>query len=196
MQALTTQPSQLEQDLVALHSGTQQSKEWFTQSVMNILQAPTQSSFAKADTIAEAFVSIDAKIDYIKDQQRLLASLKKQLELAKSSAKVEVSNALTSFGVTKLEGLAISSITVSQATDKSVAKLEILDEDELLNRGFFKVEVDREAVEKALLSADERTRTEVIDYADMKIELVHKPATIRINKRKTIAQDEPTHIAA
>jgi hypothetical protein len=194
MQNLTTHTSQLEQDLLALHTGTTQSKEWFNQSVMNILQAPTQSSFAKADRIAEVFVSIDVKIDYIKEQQRLLASLKKQLELAKSYAKVEVSNALISLGVTKLEGLAISSITASKATDKSIATLEILDEDELLNRGFFKVEVDREAVEKALLSADQRS--EVEQFADMKIELVHKPATIRINKRKSVAQDEPIHIAA
>lgn len=194
MQNLTTQTSTLEQDLVALHSGTLQSKERFHQNVMNILQTPTQSSFAKADTIAEAFVSLDAKIDYIKEQQKLLATLKKQLETAKTLAKAEVSNALTSLGVTKLEGLAISSITATKATDKSVAKLEILDEDELLNRGYFKVEVDTEAVEKALLSADQRH--EVEQFADMKIELVHKPATIRINKRKTLAQDEPTHIAA
>ena len=194
MQNLTPKNSQLEQDLIALHTGTTQSKEWFHQSVMNILKAPTQSSFAKADSIAEAFTSLDAKIDYIKEQQRLLATLKKQLELAKSLAKIEVSNALISLGVTKLEGLAISSITATKATDKSVAKLEILNEDELLNRGFFKVEVDTEAVEKALLSADQRH--EVEEFADMKIELVHKPATIRINKRKVVAQDEPISIAA
>jgi hypothetical protein len=194
MQNLTTQSSQLEQDLIALHTGTTQSKEFFHQSVMNILKAPTQSSFAKADRVAEAFVSLDVKIDYIKEQQRLLASLKKQLELAKSSAKVEVSNALISLSVTKLEGLAISSITASKATDKSVAKLLILDEDELLNRGFFRVELDTEAIEKALLSADQRG--EVEQFADMKIELVHKPATIRINKRKSVAQDEPISLAA
>jgi acetolactate synthase regulatory subunit len=194
MQNLTPKNSQLEQDLIALHTGTTQSKEWFHQSVMNILKAPTQSSFAKADSIAEAFTSLDAKIDYIKEQQRVLATLKKQLELAKSLAKTEVSNALISLGVTKLEGLAISSITATKATDKSVAKLEILNEDELLNRGFFKVEVDTEAVEKALLSADQRH--EVEEFADMKIELVHKPATIRINKRKVVAQDEPISIAA
>ena len=194
MKNLTTQTSVLEQDLVALHSGTPQSKEWFHQSVMDILKAPTQSSFAKADRIAEVFTSIDVKINYIKEQQKLLASLKKQFELAKSYAKVEVSNSLTSLGVSKIEGLAISSITATKATDKSVAKLVILDEDELLNRGFFKVELDKEAIEKALLSADQRA--EVSDYADMTIELVHKPATIRINKRKTIAQDEPTQIAA
>ena len=194
MQNLTPYTSQLEQDLVALHTGSSQSKEWFTQSVMEILQTPTVSSYIKADRIAEAFVSLDSKIEYIKEQQRLLANLKKQLETAKSIAKEEVSQALTSLGVSKLEGLTISSITVTKATDKSVAKLEILNEDELLNRGFFKVEVDREAVEKALLSADQRH--EVEEFADMKIELVHKPATIRINKRKTVAQEEPTSIAA
>ena len=194
MQNLTTHTSPLEQDLLALHTGTTQSKEWFHQSVMDILKAPTQSSFAKADRVAEVFISLDVKIDYIKEQQRLLAILKKQLELAKSFAKVEVSNALISLGVTKLEGLAVSSITATKATDKSVAKLEILDEDALLNRGFFKVELDREAVEKALLSGDQRH--EVEQYADMTIELVHKPATIRINKRKSFAQEEPTPLAA
>lgn len=194
MQNLTTQSSQLEQDLIALNTGTTQSKEWFNQSVMNILKAPTQSSFAKADRVAEAFISLDVKIDYIKEQQKILASLKKQLELAKSTAKVEVSNALISLGVTKLEGLAISSITVSKATDKSVAKLVIMNEDALFNAGFFTIELDRKAIEKALLSADQRH--EVEQFADMKIELIHKPATIRINKRKTVAQDEPIHLAA
>ena len=194
MQNLTPLTSQLEQDLVSLHTGTSESKAFFTQSVINILQAPTVSSFVKADRIAEAFVSLDVKIEYIKEQQRLLASLKKQLETAKSLAKVEVSNALTSLGVKKLEGLTISSITATKATDKSVAKLEILDEDALLNRGFFKVELDKEAIEKALLSADQRH--EVEEFADMSIEVVHKPATIRINKRKTVAHTEPTAIAA
>ena len=194
MQNLTTQTSTLEQDFIALHSGTAQSKEWFHQNIMDILKTPTQSSFAKADTIAEVFVSIDAKIEYIKEQQRLLASLKKQLELAKGYAKAEVSNALLSLGVTKLEGLTISSITATKATDKTVAKLEILNEDELFNRGFFKVELDTEAIEKALLSADQRH--EVEQFADMKIELVHKPATIRINKRKIVPNNKPIAIAA
>jgi len=195
MQNLTPFTSQLEQDMIALHNGTAQSKEWFNQSVKNILEAPTVSSYEKSDRLSEAFFSIDVKINYIKEQQRLLASLKKQLELAKSYAKEETATALLSLGVKKLEGLTISSITATKATDKSVAKLKILDEDALMNAGFFKVELDREAVEQALLSADQRH--EVEQFADMKIERVHKPATIRINKRKSFAQeDELTTIAA
>jgi len=94
----------------------------------------------------------------------------------------------------KLEGLAVSSITATKATDKSVAKLEILNEDALYNAGYFKVALDTEAIERALLSADQRH--EVEQFADMKIELVHKPATIRINKRKAVLQDNTTQIAA
>lgn len=180
---------QLEQDLIALHTGNLQAKQWFYQSVINILENQNLSSFTKADQIADAFISLDSKLDYIVEQQRLLASLKKQIEIAKELAKEEVSKALLSFGVTKLEGMKVSSITASKETVKSIAKLQILNEDELLKAGYFKVELDLQAVEEALLSADKRE--EVKDYADIKIEKVVKGATIRINKRKNgLASDE------
>ena len=180
---------QLEQDLIALHTGNIQAKQWFYQSVINILENQNLSSFTKADQIADAFISLDSKLEYIVEQQRLLASLKKQIEIAKELAKEEVSKALLSFGVTKLEGIKVSSITASKETVKSVAKLQILNEEELLKAGYFKVELDLQAVEEALLSADKRE--EVQDYADMKIEKVVKGATIRINKRKNgLASDE------
>ena len=180
---------QFEQDLIALHTGNVQARNWFYQSVINILENPNLSSFTKADQIADAFISLDSKLDYIVEQQRLLASLKKQIEIAKELAKEEVSKALLSFGVTKLEGMKVSSITASKETIKSVAKLEILNEEELLKAGYFKVELDLQAIEEALLSADKRE--EVKDYADMKIEKVVKNPTIRINKRKNgLAYDE------
>lgn len=180
---------QLEQDLIALHTGNVQARDWFYQSVINILENQNLTSFTKTDQIADAFISLDSKLDYIVEQQRLLASLKKQIEIAKELAKEEVSKALLSFGVTKLEGMKVSSITASKETLKSVAKLQILNEDELLKAGYFKVELDLQAIEEALLSADKRE--EVQDYADMKIEKVVKGATIRINKRKNgLASDE------
>ena len=180
---------QLEQDLIALHTGNVQARNWFYQSVISILENQNLSSFSKCDAISEAFISLDSKLDYIVEQQRLLASLKKQIEIAKELAKEEVSKALLSFGVTKLEGMKVSSITASKETVKSVAKLQILNEDELLKAGYFKVELDLQAIEEALLSADKRE--EVKDYADIKIEKVLKGATIRINKRKNgLSNDE------
>jgi len=188
------EPSQLEQDLMSLHTGTPSSKEFFKQTLLTILQSQTISSFIKADKIAEVFTSLDVKIEYIKEQQRLLASLKKQLDQAKGYAKVEVSEALSSLGVTKIEGLTISSITATKATTKSVTKLEILNEDELFSRGYYKIELDHEAIEKALVSTDKKE--DVGEFAKMSIESITKPATIRINKRKTLATDELVSIAA
>lgn len=185
---------QLEQDLIALHTGNVQARNWFYQSVINILENQKLTSFTKADQIADAFISLDSKLDYIIEQQRLLANLKKQMEIAKELAKEEVSKALLSFGVTKLEGMKVSSITASKETVKSVAKLQILNEEELLRAGYFKVELDLQAIEEALLSADKRE--EVQDYADMKIEKVVKCATIRINKRKNGLSNDELSLAA
>lgn len=185
--------TQLEQDLLALHTGNSQTKQWFYQSILSVLEIRTMSSFAKCDAISEAFASLDSKIDYIKEQQKLLVSLKKQLELAQAYGKEEVSKALLSLGVSKLEGLKVSSITVSKAKDISVSKLVIEDEESLIEEGYFNVVLDKEAIERDLLSADNRHQVE--KYVNMKIEMQHKPATMRINKRKTISQNE-TSLAA
>ena len=194
MKSLVTQhTSKLEEDFIALHTGNEQAKKWFAQSVQEILESTTQTPYAKCDAIAEVFTSIDSKIDYIKEQQNLLLNLKKQLELAKSYAKEEVSKSLSSYGLSKFEGLKVSSISASKETTKKVPKLEIHNKDELLKLGYFSVVLDEEAVEEALLSEDKRP--EVQEYADLKIEIQKKPATIRINKRKTSIQDD-TKLAA
>lgn len=191
---ITQQTSSLERDLLALHTGNTQSKEWFCQSVMNILETPTLSSFAKVDKLAEVFNSIDARISYIKTQQTLLATVKKQLEIAKALAKQEVSECLLSLGVEdKIEGLSVSSISVIKETQTQKASLEILDESKLYEKGYYRIDLDYEAIESALLSADKRH--EVEQYADMKVETVIKPATIRINKRK-IVTDATSSLAA
>jgi len=191
MQNLTTQNSQLEQDLVALHSGNTQSKEWFYDSIISILSNDKLPFYKKSDIVAETFLGLDVKIDYIKEQQRLLASLKRQLESAKSIGKSQVANALLSLGVEKLEGLSISSISVTKESTSTKATLEILDEQSLINGGFFTVVLDKEAVQQALLSAEQRH--EVQEYADMKITTTSKPTTIRINKRKSVISDDSIH---
>ncbi len=190
---LTTQSSKLEQELVGLYNDSSNSKEWFYDSIIAILENQNISHYKKSDTISEIFTSIDSKIDYIKEQQKLLANLKKQLELARSNGKEQVAKALSSFGIRKIEGLAYSSITVSEATQKINSKLLILNEKALLHAGFFTVVLDTKAVEEALLSADQRH--EVEEFADMEISTIDKPTSIRINKRKSLPS-EPTQLAA
>ena len=192
---LQTTSSTLEQSVINLHTDNPTSVEWFYDSVISILSNDKLSFYRKSDIIAESFLELDSKIEYIKEQQRHLASMKKQLESAKTIGKTQVAKALQSLGVEKLEGLSVSSISVTKESTNTKATLEILDEQALIHGGFFTVVLDKEAVQQALLSADQRH--EVQEYADMKITTSTKPTTIRINKRKSVTSDDSTqHIQA
>ena len=192
---LQTTSSTLEQSVINLHTDNPTSIEWFYDSVISILSNNKLSFYKKSDIIAEAFLEIDEKLNFIKEKQKHLASLKKEHELAKTVGKTQVGKALLSLGVEKLEGLSVSSISVTKESTSTKATLEILDEQALLHGGFFTVVLDKEAVQQALLSADQRH--EVQEYADMKITTSTKPTTIRINKRKSVTSDDSTqHIQA
>ena len=188
-----TQSTPLEQSIVGLHTDNPETKDWFYGSIITILQNEAMPYFTKADKIANAFLNIDSKIQYIKEQTKLLQELKKQLELSRSNAKEQVAKALTSFDVSKLEGVAISSITVTPVSETSKTQVISINKDALIRAGYFTVVVDMEAVEKALYSADQRH--EVEEYVDTHIETIQKPASIRINKRKVVKSDS-TNIEA
>ena len=185
---LQTTSSTLEQSIVGLHTDSPTSKEWFYDSVISILSNDKLSFYKKSDIISDAFFDIDSKLDFIKEKQKHLASMKKQLESAKAIGKTQVAKALQSLGVDKLEGLSVSSISVTKESTSTTATLEVLNEQALIHAGFFSVVLDKEAVQQALISADQRH--EVQDYCDMKITTKTKPITIRINKRKSVTTDD------
>jgi len=185
---LQTTSSTLEQSIVGLHTDSPSSKEWFYDSVISILSNDKLSFYKKSDIISDAFFDIDSKLDFIKEKQKHLASMKKQLESAKAIGKTQVAKALQSLGVDKLEGLSVSSISVTKESTSTTAILEVLDEQALIHAGFFSVVLDKEAVQQALISADQRH--EVQDYCNMKITTKTKPITIRINKRKSVTTDD------
>lgn len=188
-----TQSTPLEQSIMRLHTNNQENKEWFYGTIVSILENENLPYFTKADRIASALISIDVKITYIKEQTKLLQHMRKQLELSRNNAKQEVSSALSSFGIDKLEGVRVSSITTVPATKMSKTKIRILNEDALIKAGYFTVIVDEKAVEEALYLADQRHEVEA--YVEATIETSTKSSSIRINKRKSLST-EPTQIEA
>lgn len=188
-----THSSPLEQSIMRLHTDNTENKEWFYGTVVSILENNNLPYFTKTDRIASAMNGIDAKIDYIKEQSRLLLHMKKQLELSRTKAKEQIAKALENFGVDKLEGVQVSSITITSASQSSKTKIRIIDDDALIKGGYFTVIVDEKAVEEALYSADQRHEVEA--YVETIIETKEKPSSIRINKRKPLAT-ESTQIEA
>ena len=188
-----THATPLEQSIMRLHTDNSENKEWFYGTVVSILEDGRLPYFTKTDRLASAFLSIDARITYVKEQTKLLQHLKKQLEQARVNAKVEVAKAFGAFGISKLEGVQVSSISVNPATETRKTKLRILNADALIKAGYFTVVVDEKAVEEALYSADQRHEVEA--YVDATVEKIEKPATVRINKRKSVSSDS-IHIEA
>lgn len=191
MKAIQSTP--LEQSIMGLHTDNPENREWFFGTVVSILEDSRLPFFTKADRLASALSNIDARVDYVKEQIRLLQHLKKQLEVSRTRAKEEIAKALESFGIDRLEGVQVSSITVTPAKETSKTSIRILDEDALIKAGYFTLGVDKDAVEEALCSADQRY--EVEDYVDAIVEPVHKPASIRINRRRSLP-NEPVQIDA
>ena len=188
-----THSSPLEQSIMRLHTGNTENKEWFYGTVVSILENNNIPYFTKTDRIANAMNGIDVRIDYIKEQSKLLQHMKKQLELSRIKAKEQIAKALENFGVNKLEGVQVSSITITPASQSSKTQLKIIDKDALIKGGFFTVVVDEKAVVEAHYSADQRHEVEA--YVETIIETKEKPSSIRINKRRLLAT-EPTEIEA
>ncbi len=63
-----TQSTPLEQSIMRLHTDNLENKEWFYGTVVSILENENLPYFTKTDRIASAMMSIDTKIEYIKEQ--------------------------------------------------------------------------------------------------------------------------------
>lgn len=189
-----TRYNPLAKHIASLNSDNPETQSWFYEAVIGILEDKYLPSFTKADRIAEVFSDLEMKLTYLKEQQQLMQQLRKQLDHAKGNAKVQVAKALKSFGVGKLEGVIVSSITVQPSSQGSKMSLEITDPQALIDTGYFSVIVDEDAVREALSSADRRA--EVEDYVRVIIETIEKSETIRINKRRTKSANNPQLDAA
>ena len=191
---ITTTPNNIERYITDLNIDNSESIEFFKSSIVTLLQDENLAYYAKADKIADAYASLEEKVSYIKFQVQLLQQLRKRLESVKAVSKEQVALAMGSFGIDKLEGLSVSSLTITPAREESVAKIDILDEQALIHAGFFTVVLDKDAVEQALYSADQRH--EVEEYVSVNVQTKSKPASVRINKRKITVQPSQLHQVA
>ncbi len=187
---ITTTTNSLETAMTDLNIDSADSIDWFKSTLVTLLQDEDLAYYAKADKIADAFFSLEEKVSYIKLQVQLLQQLRKRLESVKAVSKEQVALAMESFGVERLEGLSVSSLTITPAVEESVASIDILDEQALIHAGYFTVVLDKDAVEQALYSADQRH--EVEEYVSVNVETKSKPISVRINKRRTPI--EPTQL--
>lgn len=136
----------------------------------------------KADYIGYSILSIDEKIKLIDEQLSELKEYKSKLKEAKSLALEVGAKVFNEYGISKIEGVGISSITVSNEIRSKKTSLVIQNEQSLIDAGFYKKVID----EKAILDSYNNG-----DYQDLILQncIVETNETViasklRVNKRR------------
>ncbi|HGZ69778.1 MAG TPA: hypothetical protein ENK74_00070 [Nitratifractor sp.] len=159
-----------------------EAKSWLKSEFQSILESDKEFT-RKTDYIGFSLLSIDNKVQSIDEEIKELQELKRGLKEAKTIALEIGAEVLSEYGIDRLEGMGVSSITLTDGAVSAKPLLKILDQEKLINAGYCKTVVDEEAVLAALYGADERERLK--DLCEVDLVVTQKPPKLKVNKRRS-----------
>lgn len=158
-----------------------QSQEWFKNYVRQVLES-AKPYHAKADYIGLSIQELQNKIDYLSEDIKEMNTLKKSLSLAKETALEAIADVLAEYGIDRLDGTAISSITITPKKSKLKENFKIKDADALIKLGYFSVVVDEEAIKNAMLTIE--GMNEIDPFVELGVSIEDIPARIKVNAKR------------
>lgn len=166
-------------------------QEWFKNYVRQVLES-SKPYHAKADYIGLSIHEIQNKIDYLADDIKEMTSLKKTLLSAKATALEATATVLAEYGIDRLDGTAISSITITPQKTKLKESFKIIDADALIKLGYFSVVVDEEAVKEAITTLE--GMNEIDAYVEVGVVKEEVSAKIKVNSRRNSTNNQATEL--
>lgn len=157
-------------------------QEWFKQYVRQILESD-KPYYAKADYIGLSVQELQSKIDYLNDEIKSMSALKKSLMEAKAVALEATASVLSEYGIDRLDGAMLSSITITPKKTKLTETFKIIDPQALIQLGYCSVIVDEKAVREAMMTME--SMNEVDPYVEVGVTTEEIPARLRVNIRHT-----------
>jgi len=121
-----------------------------------------------------------------------LQALKKSLKTAKEIVLTTGAEIFIEYGIEKIDGAGISSITLTKATTSDKTQLIIEDAQPLINEGFYTKVLDEEKLREHY--DDPRYCNLIKEHTHLDVISTPKPAKIKINKRKSINNANHTDI--
>ncbi|MGM0518767.1 MAG: hypothetical protein ACQERD_03870 [Campylobacterota bacterium] len=118
-----------------------------------------------------------------------MQTLKKTLTNAKATALEATASVLKEYGIDKLDGTVISSITITPQKTKLKQRLNILDERSLMAQGYFKPVLDVDAIQEMLESNE--NKDEIKPYVHIETSKEITPAKIKVNTKRTSVNNQP-----
>lgn len=170
---------QFERDIEGANSNN---TDWLKTAFASILESDKHFT-SKADYIGYSILSIDEKVQSLDDQIKELQAVKKRLKEAKEIALTIGAEVLIRYGIDKLEGTGISSITLTSSKESVITELIIHDESALMELGYYYKILDTARVMEEFAKADERGRLE--PYCDVVIAKTTTQSKLKVNKRRS-----------
>lgn len=168
-----------------------QNQEWFKNYVRQVLES-NKPYYAKADYLGLSIQEIQNKIDYLTADIQEMTALKKNLSLAKTTTLEATASVLTEYGIDRLDGTSISSITITPKRTKLTETFKIINADALIKLGFYSVIVDEQAVKDAMLTVE---GMDAIDkYVEVGVTTEEIPAKIKVNARRNSSNNQATEL--
>jgi len=164
------------------HLSPTSQQEWFKGYMQEILESD-KPYYVKSDYIALSFMELDNKLAYLTDEIKALTLLKKKLTQAKTLGLEIAAATLQEYGIDKMEGTAISSLTIAPSKTKTKEEIRIKDPQKVMELGYVTFSVDEKAVKEALRHTE---MFEQLDhYIDVSLKEEEVPARLKINKKRS-----------
>ena len=158
-------------------------ENWFKDYIKQVLESD-KPYYEKADYIAYSINQVQNKIDYVSNEIKELQDLKKSLATSKELAMEITASVLAEYGIDKLEGVNISSITITPEKVKTENVIFIKDEKAVIQLGFVSFIPDYEAIEKTLITNDGNQCDELKQYVEVNKITTTTQSKIKINNKR------------
>ena len=171
------------------HLSPTSQKEWFKNYLKDVLESD-KPYYVKSDYIALSFMELDNKLLYLSNEIKTLTALKKKLTEAKTLGLEIAAQTLQEYGIEKMEGTAISSLTITPPKTKYKNDIRIKDPSKVMELGYVSFSVDTKAVEKALQFPEQFD--ELDQYIEVQSIEEDVPARLKINKKRGMSSSTDT----
>ena len=171
---------QLERDI---ESVTSNSANWLKERFKEVLESDKDAS-RKCDYLGYSILNLDAKLHLLEEEIKELRHLKEHLTHAKSLALEVGAELFGDYGINKLEGAGISSITVYQPLHAPKLTITVNNEQALIKAGFVKEVVDVASIKEAYESGQYKKLIE--EHCTVTYDVKEDPKRLKINKRRSV----------
>ena len=168
-----------------------ESQKWFKDYVRQVLESD-KPYHAKADYLGLSIQEIQNKIEYLSEDIKEMTALKKSLATAKATALEATATVLAEYGIDRLDGTVISSLTITPQKTKLKETFKITDADALIKLGYFSVVIDEQSVKDAMLTFE--GMNEIDAFVEVGVVKEEVPAKIKVNPRRKSSNNQATEL--